>query len=169
VTEPLARLNALPAGAAEAELRACCGAREWARRMAAARPFASLDEVLEAADRAWWALGREDWLEAFRGHPRIGEQKGGAQPEQGARWSAGEQAGVHAAEDATRAALAEGNREYEARFGHIYIVCATGKSATEMLEILRARLAHDPETELRTAAAEQAKITRLRLQKLLSP
>lgn len=164
----LAGLNAIPPEAAEAELRACCASRRWARRVAEARPFSSAAELLEAAERAWWELEREDWLEAFGGHPRIGERKGGAQPERGARWSAQEQAGVNGAEEETRAALAEGNRAYEERFGHIYIVCATGKSAGEMLEILRARLENDPETELRVAAGEQARITRLRLERLLT-
>lgn len=166
---PLEHLNALPAAEAEAELLSCCGSREWARRVAARRPFASTSEVQEEAERAWWGLGREDWLEAFRAHPRIGERKGGAQPERGARWSAQEQAGVGGAADPVRAALAEGNRAYEERFGHIYVVCATGKSAEEMLALLRARLANDPDTELRTAAGEQMKITHLRLEKLLSP
>jgi OHCU decarboxylase len=164
----VAGLNALPPEEAERELLACCGSRAWARRMAALRPFASPEEVREAAERVWWGLAPEDWREAFRSHPRIGEQKG-AQPERGARWSAEEQAGVRGAEDAVRAALAAGNHAYEARFGHLYIVCATGKGADEMLEILHARLDHDPDTELRVAAGEQAKITRLRLEKLLSP
>ncbi len=163
----LARLNALPAGDAEAELRACCGSREWARRVAARRPFRSADELFAAADEVWWDLGPEDWHEAFRAHPRIGERK--AAPAQGARaaaWSAQEQSGVDR-DEALAAALAEGNRAYEERFGHIYLVCATGKTGEEMLEILRRRLENDPETELRVAAAEQAKITRLRLEKLL--
>lgn len=164
----LARLNALPALAAEAELLTCCGSREWARRMAALRPFAGEDALFDAADVVWWALDREDWLEAFRSHPRIGERKaeaGQTQREQG--WSRGEQAGMDAAAEATRRALADGNRAYEERFGHIYLVCATGRSADELLSILRSRLQNPPERELRVAAEEQAKITRLRLQKLL--
>ena len=163
----LGRLNALSAADAEAELLACCGSRRWAREMAARRPFADVAALLAAADEVWWALGPDDWHEAFRAHPRIGERK--AAPAQGARaasWSAQEQAG--AAGDDVAAALAEGNRAYEERFGHIYIVCATGKTADEMLAILRARLANDAATELRAAAAEQAKITRLRLEKLLA-
>jgi OHCU decarboxylase len=163
----LARLNALPAHDAEAELRACCGSREWARRVAARRPFRSADELLAAADEVWWDLDPEDWHEAFRAHPRIGERK--TAPAQGARaaaWSAQEQGGVDR-DEALAAALAEGNRAYEERFGHIYLVCATGKTGEEMLEILRRRLENDPETEQRVAAQEQAKITRLRLEKLL--
>lgn len=163
----LERLNALPAGDAEAELRACCGSTRWAREMAARRPFDSVDGLLGAADEVWWGLDAEDWHEAFRAHPRIGERKAEAvQTARAAAWSAQEQAGV-STEDGVRAALAEGNREYERRFGHIYLVCATGKSAEEMLGILRARLSNDPDAELRVAAAEQAKITRLRLGKLL--
>jgi OHCU decarboxylase len=165
----LARLNALPAANAEAELLTCCGSREWARRVAALRPFAGEDALFDAADVVWWALDREDWLEAFRSHPRIGEKKaeaGQTQREQG--WSRGEQAGMDAAEDATRRALVDGNRAYEARFGHIYLVCATGRSADELLAILTDRQQNEPEAELRVAAGEQAKITRLRLEKLLA-
>ena len=165
----LARLNALPAPDAEAELLTCCGSRAWAGRVAALRPFASEDALFSAADEVWWGLDRDDWLEAFRSHPRIGEKKaeaGQTAREQG--WSRGEQAGMDAAEDAPRRALAEGNRAYEARFGHIYLVCATGRSADELLSILTARLDNDAETELRVAAGEQARITRLRLEKLLA-
>ncbi|HEX2091928.1 MAG TPA: 2-oxo-4-hydroxy-4-carboxy-5-ureidoimidazoline decarboxylase [Longimicrobiaceae bacterium] len=165
----LARLNALPPAEAEAELRTCCGSREWARQVAARRPFRDEAELLEAADAVWWGLGREDWLEAFRSHPRIGERGAEApRSERERRWSEGEQAGVGDAEAAVRRGLTEGNRAYEARFGHLYIVCATGKSGAEMLELLRRRLAHDPGTELRVAAEEQRRITRLRLAKLLA-
>jgi OHCU decarboxylase len=164
----LARLNALPAEAAEAELRACCGSTRWAREMAARRPFRDPAHLLEAADEAWWSLDPADWEEALRAHPRIGERRAApGQSERAAAWSAREQAGVAGTPDAVAAALAEGNREYERRFGRIYVVCATGRSAEEMLEILRGRLTNDPETELHVAAGEQAKITRLRLEKLL--
>lgn len=164
----LARLNALPASAAEAELLTCCGSREWARRMVDLRPFRTEPRLLDSAHEVWWALDREDWLEAFRSHPRIGEKKaeaGQTAREQG--WSRGEQAGMDAAAEATRRALADGNRVYEERFGHIYLVCATGRSADELLSILQSRLQNPPEREIRVAAEEQAKITRLRLQKLL--
>lgn len=165
----VARLNALPAGEAEAELRTCCGSREWARRMSALRPFADLAGVLEAADEVWWSLDRAEWLEAFRSHPRIGERRAEA-PRTGREegWSRGEQSGMDAAAEETRRALAEGNRAYEARFGHVYLVCATGKSAEEMFALLRERLSNDPGAELRVAAGEQEKITRLRLRKLLA-
>ena len=165
----LERLNALPAEEAEAELRACCGSRAWAREVAARRPFRDLPHLLETADAVWWSLGPDDWHEAFRAHPRIGERKAAAgQTAREAAWSAQEQSGASSSPEAVAEALAAGNAEYERRFGHIYIVCAAGKSAGEMLEILRARLDNDPDTELRVAAGEQAKITRLRLEKLLA-
>ena len=169
----LARLNALPAGEAESALLACCGSREWARRLAAERPFADVAALYTAADRVWGALGRADWLEAFRAHPRIGERSAADPAAAGAKaaasrgWSQAEQAGTRAAGDTTRAALAEANRDYEARFGHIFIVCATGKSAEEMRALARQRLQNDPATELGIAAEEQRKITRLRLEKLV--
>jgi OHCU decarboxylase len=164
----LARLNALPDDEAERELLTCCGSREWARRMAAGRPFRDAEELLDEAEGVWWELDPADWLEAFRAHPRIGEKKAEAgQTGRERAWSAGEQAGMDGAAAETQRALAEGNREYEARFGHIYIVCATGKSADEMLALLNARLANDPATEVRAAAEEQRKITRIRLEKLL--
>jgi len=150
-------LNGLPADAARAALAKCCGARRWVERMLAARPFGSDAGLLEAAERVWWALGREDWLEAFAAHPRIGEPTGEARERR-------EQAGVDGATAATRAALALGNRTYEQRFGHVFLICATGKTADEMLGVLRDRLGNDPITELRIAAGEQAKITRLRLE-----
>lgn len=165
----LARLNALSPGQAEADLLTCCGSREWAWRMAAMRPFRTEPILLDAADEVWWSLRREDWLEAFRSHPRIGEKKaeaGQTAREQG--WSRGEQAGMDSAEDATRRALADGNRAYEERFGHIYLVCASGRTADELLAILQARLHNPPEREIIVAAEEQAMITRLRLKKLLA-
>jgi len=162
-------LNALSDEEAAATLLTCCGSTRWAREMARRRPFRGLAEVHAAAREVWQALDPEAWDEAFRAHPRIGERK--AAPSQGARaaaWSAQEQAGASAAGDDVAAALAEGNRAYEARFGRIYIVCATGKTADEILAILRSRLANEADTELRVAAAEQAKITELRLAKLLA-
>ena len=152
-------LDGLSEDAARAVLARCCSARRWVEQVLAARPFASDAELLESAERVWWALGREDWLEAFAGHPRIGARTTDA----GARR---EQAGVDGATAATRAALALGNRAYEERFGHVFLVCATGRTAAEMLTALRDRLANDPTTELRIAAGEQAKITRLRLETL---
>ena len=165
----LEELNALPPDAAEARLLTCCHAVRWAREMAARRPFADRDALLRAADDAWSALAPAEWEEAFAAHPRIGERAPApVQTEREAAWSRQEQSAAALASADVSAALADGNREYEARFGRTYIVCATGKSAEEMLAILRARLGNDADTELRAAAAEQARITRIRLEKLLA-
>lgn len=146
----------------------CCGSQRWAAAMSAARPFANLDELLTKADRIWWSLNEEDWLEAFRAHPRIGEKKAAkAQSEEARNWSAQEQSEVTNAASDTMTAIAAGNQDYERRFGFIFIVCATGKSSGEMLTILRGRLQNDAATEIRIATEEQQKITRLRLEKLL--
>jgi allantoicase len=162
-------LNALPPAQAAAELRACCGASRWVERMVHRRPFAGLQALAQTSEEVCAKFGREDWLEAFAAHPRIGEMKAAQDAgEQAARWSAAEQAGASAGLQAGSTELAAANREYEARFGHIFIVCATGKTAEEMLALLRARLQNDAETELRIAAEEQRKITRLRLEKLLA-
>ncbi len=162
------RLNELSANGAEAEFLKCCGSQRWASAMTAARPFANVDELLTKADSIWWSLSAEDWLEAFRAHPKIGEKKAAAaQSEEARRWSEREQSGIRNAPADTMAALAAGNRDYEQRFGFIFIVCATGKSSEEMLTILQARLQNDTETEIAVAAEEQRKITRLRLEKLL--
>jgi OHCU decarboxylase len=164
----LAQLNALQPEQAEVEFLKCCGSRNWARSLTDARPFTDADTLFREADSVWWSLHDEDWLEAFRAHPKIGEQKAAAaQSKQAQSWSAQEQSGVQNAVAETKAALAAGNQEYEERFGFIFIVCATGKSSAEMLTILNARLQNDPGTELRVAADEQRKITRLRLEKLL--
>ncbi len=167
MSDGLARLNALPTGEAEAELLRCCGSTAWARRVAEGRPYASLDALKEAGDATWWSLAAADWLEAFSRHPRIGEARA-ARPDGGdGSWSRREQAGVAVAADDTRAALAEGNAAYEERFGWIYLVCASGRSGQELLDILRSRLGNDPDTELRVAAEEQRRITHLRLERLV--
>jgi allantoicase len=151
------RLNTRSEADARRELTACCGSSRWVEEMLRARP---LEDALTTADAIWNGLGPDDWREAFAAHPRIGERKAD-------RFSAGEQSGATGAPSETMAALAATNRQYEERFGHIYIVCATGKSAEEMLSLAQARLGNTPEDELRIAAAEQAKITRLRLLKLV--
>jgi 2-oxo-4-hydroxy-4-carboxy-5-ureidoimidazoline decarboxylase len=164
----LARLNALSADEARAALRRCCGSSRWADAMTAGRPYADAQALFSAAERTLSALGREDWLDAFAHHPRIGDRAALAARFAGTRaWSASEQGGVATAGADVLDALAEGNRAYEERFGHVFLVCATGKSADEMLALLRERLSNAPEVELVVAAAEQAKITRLRLEKLL--
>jgi OHCU decarboxylase len=162
-------LNSSPAVEAEAEFLKCCGSTRWARTMTGDRPFNSAADLLANADTVWLGLRDSDWLEAFRAHPKIGEQKAAAgQSEQAQSWSAQEQSGIQDAAADTKTALAAGNREYEERFGFIFIVCATGKTSAEMLAILNERLQNDPGTELRRAAEEQRKITRLRLEKLLN-
>jgi OHCU decarboxylase len=166
--EALRKLNSLPPPEATAELLKCCGSTRWAREMCARRPFLDSRELAETADRVWLALGREDWLEAFRSHPKIGGREAERETGEGARrWSEEEQGGTRDAAREVLDELAEANREYERRFGHIFIVCATGKSAAEMLALLRLRLGNDPEAELRVAAEEQRRITQLRLKKSL--
>jgi OHCU decarboxylase len=165
----LQRLNSLGASEAENELLKCCGSNNWARRMASERPFASLKKLLDSTDQIWWSLEPRDWLEAFHSHPKIGEKKAAAATTvEAQRWSEDEQSGIRNSAQQTMAALAELNRAYEERFGFIFIVCASGKSSEEMLAILRARLENPAGMELRIAAAEQAKITQLRLRKLIN-
>lgn len=162
------RLNSLTHDAAEAELLKCCGSTAWACGMAARRPFGGADELLRVADEVWSNLESDDWLEAFSRHPKIGERKAATeQTEKEQAWSRQEQSGVGSADDAARAELSELNREYEEKFGYVFIVCATGKSAAEIVAALRARLPNDRETEIARAAGEQRQITRLRLRKLL--
>jgi 2-oxo-4-hydroxy-4-carboxy-5-ureidoimidazoline decarboxylase len=158
-------------GWSEEEARAaflrCCGSTRWAERMAASRPFREEADLLKAAEDVWHALGRADWLEAFAAHPPIGDLDALRAKFAATRaWSVEEQAGVAGVSDEVLRGLAEGNRAYRDRFGYTFIVCATGRTAGEMLDLLRQRLANDPDTELRAAAAEQARITRLRLGKL---
>lgn len=164
----LDRLNQLPADEAHRALSACCGATRWVEGMVNRRPFRDLADLFESAEAIWAALTPEDWREAFTHHPRIGDldalrkRFGGKQG-----WAGSEQSGALAASEELLSALSEGNRVYEERFGHIFIVCATGKTAAEMLMLLEERLLNDPATELSVAASEQARITRLRLEKLV--
>jgi 2-oxo-4-hydroxy-4-carboxy-5-ureidoimidazoline decarboxylase len=160
-------LNAWTDADASAALLRCCGARRWAEQMMARRPFASAAELFGAAEKIWQELTPGDWLEAFAAHPKIGDQAARRAKFAGtAAWSAAEQAGVEGAPEAVLQALIEGNHQYEARFGYIFIVCASGKTAGEMLALLEQRLNNSNEAELLIAAGEQAKITRLRLEKL---
>lgn len=166
----LARLNALPAAEAETSLLHCLGAVRWVRAMAARRPFLSREALFAAADELCAGLARQDWLEAFSRHPKIGEKRAAAETSSTERrWSEQEQSAASRAAAETMAALAEANRAYLARFGYIFIVCATGRSAEEMLALLRQRLQNDPDAELSVAAEEQRRIARLRLEKLLAP
>jgi 2-oxo-4-hydroxy-4-carboxy-5-ureidoimidazoline decarboxylase len=167
--DALSRFDAMPEAEARAAFLRCCGSQRWAVAMSAGRPFRDAGALFSAAEARWNGLDREAWLEAFGHHPRIGDRAGLRVGFAATRaWAASEQAGAGAADDVVLEALAEANRRYEARFGYIFIVCATGKSAEEMLVRLEARLGNDPEQELRIAAGEQAKITRLRLEKLLA-
>ena len=164
----LAELNALSPEEAGAALERCCGSRVWIESMCRARPFADRAALYAASVRSARQLGRADWLESFSHHPRIGGAAELRERFTATRsWAKDEQSGTATAPDDVLAALAEGNRAYEARFGYGFIVCATGKSAEEMLAILRSRLPNDAANELEIAAGEQMKITLLRLDKLV--
>jgi 2-oxo-4-hydroxy-4-carboxy-5-ureidoimidazoline decarboxylase len=162
-------LNGLSFEEARAELLRCCGSTRWAEGLARACPLASEASVYAEADRLWSQTGPEDWREAMTHHPRIGDiSKLREKFKTTASWSSQEQGGVQGASEEVLQGLAEGNRAYEERFGFIFLVCATGKSAGEMLALLRERMNNPPDVELRVAAGEQAKITRIRLEKLLT-
>jgi 2-oxo-4-hydroxy-4-carboxy-5-ureidoimidazoline decarboxylase len=163
----LATINSWSDTQASESFRRCCGSSRWSREMARLRPFESEAALYHAADRLWWGLDRADWLEAFAAHPKIGA-RGAPRAEHAATaaWSSTEQAGTARAAAEVLQTLDEANRQYEARFGYIFIVCATGKPAEEMLAILEQRISHSPDDEIKLAAAEQAKITRIRLEKL---
>jgi 2-oxo-4-hydroxy-4-carboxy-5-ureidoimidazoline decarboxylase len=165
----LARFNGLPAEAARQALMACCSSRSWAEAVASGRPYESAARALRSSDEAVAGLTPGDLSEALSGHPRIGERREGSTGIEGStiRWSQAEQAGMDGAADTTRRALADGNAAYEQRFGHIYLVCATGRSAGELLDLLRARLGNDAETERGVLRSELKKINRIRLDKLL--
>jgi len=158
--------TAAPATALDAMI-ACCAARRWANAMVALRPIAGVLELSEAADRIWATMEESDWMEAFAAHPRIGDRKPAHATAKSAAWSTQEQSSTNEAAEKVLAELAEGNALYEQRFGFTYIVCATGKSADEMLEILKRRLKSDRATELREAAEQQRQITQIRLGKWL--
>jgi len=167
MNQVLEHINRAERDEAESMFRDCCGSSRWASLMTALRPFASESELIDTAAEIWNGLLSDDWLEAFRAHPMIGETKRApAQQERSAAWSAGEQAGMNAADEQLKQELANANRRYYDKFGFIFIVCASGKSAEEMLELCRTRLNNDRETELGIAAGEQEKITKIRLRKL---
>jgi OHCU decarboxylase len=165
----LTQWNRLPIDEAVHEILPCCGSKAWGRGMVAKRPFESEAALLAASDETWRDLTKSDWMEAFDSHPRIGESRSSLplSPAQSVEWSAQEQRNVGEAEAAVKKALANENREYERRFNRIFIVCATGKSAQEILEILRSRLDNDADTELHEAAEQQRQITQIRLKKWL--
>jgi 2-oxo-4-hydroxy-4-carboxy-5-ureidoimidazoline decarboxylase len=161
-------LNDLPTEEVRGALGSCCGSKRWVNAMVERLPFRSFDDLLIAADEAFAELDRPDWLEAFAQHPKIGDVRSLRERFPGvAHWAAAEQAGVANSPETVLQELADANRSYEFKFGHIFVVFATGKSAEEMLELLLERLPNDPQTELANAAAEQMKITHLRLHRLL--
>lgn len=164
----LAEWNDAPGAVAMDTMMACCGAHRWAAAMVALRPIRSIVELSTEADRLWSTMKEEDWMEAFACHPRIGERKTAHATTQSAAWSRQEQSAAADGEERVMAELAEGNRLYEERFGFTYIVCATGKSAEEMLAILNRRLARDRNAELREAAEQQRQIMQIRLGKWLA-
>jgi 2-oxo-4-hydroxy-4-carboxy-5-ureidoimidazoline decarboxylase len=168
VSNVLRRWNGVPIDDAAAQILPCCGSRAWAREMATRRPFKDEATLLAVSDEMWRNLIASDWMEAFGSHPRIGASSAhGSSAQQSAAWAMQEQKEVADAGDAVKIALAEGNREYEQKFGHIFIVRATGKSAEEILQILRRRLKNDARAELFEAAEQQRQITQIRLRKWL--
>ena len=165
----LQQLNQLPPADLAVVLANCCGATHWQQQLVMHQPFASIEGLLACSDQVWNGLQEADYLEAFTHHPMIGDidalkQKFAAT----AHWAGQEQQGSQQASEDTLVALQQGNQQYLDQFGFIFIVCATGKSADEMLSLLRARMNNDYSTELAIAATEQNKITHLRLHKLLT-
>lgn len=164
----LHEFNILPKQELIDELTKCCGSSSWVNKMFPFIPADDMVELLEDAEELWWQCSEEDWKEAFGHHPKIGDVESLTKKfASTAQWASGEQSGVNIASAETIKALAEGNRLYEEKFGYIFIVCATGKSAEKMLEILKERLKNDSEAEIKIAADEQNKITKLRIEKLL--
>ncbi len=163
------QLNRLSEDDATTAFEQCCGAAQWVERMVYARPFETLAEVLETSDTIWEECDVDDYEEAFTHHPKIGDVESLSKKYENTKtWAVGEQKGVENADRAVIEKLAEGNKTYEEKFGHIFIVCATGKSAAEMLSMLEGRMKNVPKDEILIAAGEQNKITRLRLKKLLA-
>ena len=159
--------NQLHVGSKKELLQKCCGSSSWIDKMLAAWPFENLSQMLKAAEVNWYACNEQDWLEAFQHHPKIGDINSLKEKYAStAAWASNEQSGVNAASNKILEELSAGNDVYENKFGYIFIVCATGKSAAEMLEILNSRLPHNSEEEIKIAAEEQNKITKVRLAKL---
>ncbi len=164
----LQEFNALPSPTLASELEKCCGSSNWINAMLAARPYSSASSILEHSNAVWSKLGEDDFLEAFNHHPKIGDTESLKKRFRStADWAGEEQKGAKNASISTLNTLKQANNDYLQRFGFIFIVCATGKSAPEMLSLLQLRLGNDRQTELAIAAAEQDKITTLRLNKLL--
>jgi 2-oxo-4-hydroxy-4-carboxy-5-ureidoimidazoline decarboxylase len=164
----LARWHALPPDEATTEILSCCGSHAWAAKLVAMRPFADQQSLFAAADHCWQNLPQAHWLEAFRSHPRIGEKHAeNKTTAASAAWSRSEQSQMNEADAAILLRMREGHRQYEERFGRIFIVCASGKQPAEMLRILEHRLTNDPAQELLESAVQQQQIMQLRLRKWL--
>jgi 2-oxo-4-hydroxy-4-carboxy-5-ureidoimidazoline decarboxylase len=163
----LACWNDLDAAVAAREILPCCGSTAWATGVASRRPFADAEELFEVSDWVWAGLNEDDWREAFESHPRIGQQYARAATTESLACSSEEQRAAAAQEDETKLALAEANRQYEEKFGRIFIVCASGKSAAEILAICRERMKNTAADEMLEAAEQQRQITQLRLRKWL--
>lgn len=163
MSEGLARFNTLPVTEAREALYGCFANQHWADHLAVGRPYASLDQLMAAAEVAWSGLTPVDWFQAFAAHPRIGE-RGGHAPATSER----EQEVAMHSSDETLSALRAENQTYEERFGHVFLISASGRTAQDILESLRRRMSNDPATELEVAAGEQRKITRHRLERLLT-
>jgi len=161
----LARFNDAPDARARADLLSCCASPAWADEVLVGRPYPSVDALLDRSDRAVADLSEPELAFALAGHPRIGERH--ANPD-GRDWSSREQSRVADAGADTKARLAAANRAYEERFGHVYLVSATGRSADEMLALLEERLANDPDTERRVTRSALATINRIRLRGMLA-
>lgn len=159
--------NVASAEAAAAQLLTACGSHRWAETLAANRPYDSPEALIQDAEAVWFALDEADWLEAFACHPRIGEKK--APTSEYLAHSESEQAAAQQSLDEVAEALLAGNREYEAKFGFLYIVFASGRTAPELLAVLQSRLINSREEELHEAARQQLRITNLRLRKWLTP
>jgi OHCU decarboxylase len=162
----LAEWNSAAVAEAEAALLACCGSPRWARVLVKRRPYASVAALMADAEAVWFELPESEWLAAFACHPRIGERKADvATSVQFADWSGREQSSAQATLEAVATALVEGNWAYEAKFGFLYIVFASGRTAPELLAILEERLGHDRDTELNEAARQQWAIAKLRMER----
>lgn len=162
----LARWNSLGLDDAAEVILPCNGSAVWATLVAYNRPFESPAALFAASDKIWRSLPEEDWQEAFDSHPRLGETCARQATAQSLAFSVGEQSAANP-DDGAREALARGNRDYESRFGRIFLLCAAGRNAREMLTILRARMQNDAATELREAVEQQRLITQLRLRRWL--
>lgn len=162
------KLNSLEKNTLKEEFLKCCGSNNWAENLVNEFPFESEQELFSKSDNVWNSLNKNDYLEAFSQHPKIGDINSLAKKFANTKgWAENEQSGVNSANQQVIEELAEYNDIYDKRFGYIFIVCATGKSAQEMLDILKSRVDNDAEKELKIASEEQNKITKIRLEKLL--